>query len=455
MARFNGWYNNKTKLTITASIFDSKWDASGQIPERAVESGLITRFGAIDNTEGGNTSRTNISARLATKLKKNWELTNQLYYVRYGFNLFSNFTFFLEDPINGDQIRQKESRNILGSTNTLSKEWAIGKSTAITTLGAGVRYDDINDLELSRSIKRQYLSTIQKGSVDETNTYLYLDQHINLNPQIILNAGVRYDHFQFGYKDDNGPHRRLTAGIVSPKLNLTYNASPGISIFLNNSIGFHSNDARVSLDPDAENILPRVFGNDLGLTFKPVKHLLVKFTMWHLYSEQEFVYVGDAGIVEPSGKSRRIGVDLSARYQFASWLYADLDMNLTRARAIGEPKGEDHIPLAPSFTSIGGLTAKLKNGLDASLRYRFIDDRSANEFNSVVAPGYFLTDLVANYSFKNFEFFVSFENIFNVEWNEAQFDTESRLNFEPQSFSEIHFTPGTPRFLKGGISWRF
>jgi outer membrane receptor protein involved in Fe transport len=211
----------------------------------------------------------------------------------------------------------------------------------------------------------------------------------------------------------------------------------------------------VILDNSAKDILPKVYGTDFGVTLKPVKKLLLKTALWHLYSEQEFVYVGDAGIVEPGGKTRRMGVDISARYQFTNWLFGDLDLNYTKARVIGAVKGENYIPLAPAFTSIGGLSVKMKNGFSGSLRYRFMDDRPANEMNTVRAQGYFIADMVLGYAFKKFEFNISVENIFNREWREAQFDTESRLQFEPASVSEIHYTPGTPRFIKAAISFKF
>jgi len=167
------------------------------------------------------------------------------------------------------------------------------------------------------------------------------------------------------------------------------------------------------------------------------------------------VYVGDEGIVEPGGKTKRVGIDVSARYQFNSWLYGDLDLNYTKARTIAAAKGENYIPLAPSFTSIGGLSAKMKNGFSGSLRYRFMDQRPANEFNTVKAQGYFITDLLLTYNWKKIELTISTENIFNCKWREAQFDTESRLQFEPQPISEILYASGTPRYLKGGISFKF
>jgi outer membrane receptor protein involved in Fe transport len=177
--------------------------------------------------------------------------------------------------------------------------------------------------------------------------------------------------------------------------------------------------------------------------------------VWILDLDQEFVYVGDEGIVEPSGKTRRAGIDLSLRYEVFPWLFLDGDINLTRPKAKSEPEGLDYIPLAPTLTTIGGLSFEMKNGFNGTLRYRYIGDRAANEDNSVIAKGYFLTDAVVNYTKQKFEIGLSAENIFDVDWNEAQFDTESRLTDEPESVSEIHFTPGTPLFLKLKVCFFF
>lgn len=458
MVKYSAWFGNQSQLTVSASTFDSKWDASGQVPERAVQTGNISRFGSIDNSEGGNTSRSNFNIRFAKQWKNNWKTSDQFYYSRYHFNLYSNFTFFLDDAENGDEIQQRESRNIFGYHTSASKTWMLGSKKTITGLGGGFRFDDVKDLELSHVRKRQFINVVQKGDVKETNTFIYWDQQLELTNQLSINAGIRYDHFRFGYKDQlagKTGFRYQSRGIVSPKLTISYSPNSNIKLFLNNGIGFHSNDARVILSNEAGDILPRVYGTDLGLTSKPLKNLLLKVTAWHLYSEQEFVYVGDAGIVEPSGRTRRMGVDISARYQLNSWLYADADLNLTKARAIGENKGEDYVSLSPSLTSIGGLSAKFKNGFSGSLRYRFIDDRPANETYSVIAEGYFLTDAVLRYRFKKFEFTASVENIFNKKWKEAQFDTQSRLQSEPGPVSEIHYTSGALRFLKLGVQFDF
>jgi len=458
MGKYNAWFGNQSQLTLTASTFDSKWDASGQIPDRAIQGGMISRFGSIDNSEGGNTSRTNLNVRYATQGKDNWKTTNQFYYSRNHFNLYSNFTFFLNDPVNGDEINQRETRNIYGYTTTTSKSWMIGNKNAHTELGVGFRYDDVMGIELSKAVKRQFIDYLQKGDVKEFNGNVYWSQSIELNDRFSLNGGLRFDHFHFVYKDvlaaeTNFRHQQRS--IVSPKLNFAYSPSSIVKIYLNNGVGFHSNDTRVILNNDAKDILPKVYGTDLGVVLKPTKNLILKTAIWHFYSEQEFVYVGDEGIVEPSGKTRRMGVDVSARYQFTPWLFGDLDLNYTKARAINKLKGENYIPLAPSFTSIGGLSAIMKNGFSGAIRYRFMDHRPANEFNTVNAKGYLISDLSLVYASKKFELTISVENLFDQQWREAQFDTESRLQFEPQSFSEIHYTPGTPRYFKAGISFKF
>jgi outer membrane receptor protein involved in Fe transport len=133
-------------------------------------------------------------------------------------------------------------------------------------------------------------------------------------------------------------------------------------------------------------------------------------------------------------------------------LFADVNVNLAKPRSMEAQKGENYIPLAPSFTSTGGLNWQFKNGLNGSLRYRHMHDRPANSANSVVAKGYTVTDLSVNYTKKKYEIGLAIENLFNVQWNETQFDTESRLKDEPAPVSEIHFTPGTPFFARAKLA---
>ena len=183
---------------------------------------------------------------------------------------------------------------------------------------------------------------------------------------------------------------------------------------------------------------------------------MLNAAVWGLGLEQEFVYVGDEAVVEPSGRSRRYGVDFGVRYQLTDWLFANADINYTLARSIDEVDGQDFIPLAPDLTSGGGLTVRNLGKFSGGLNYRFVDDRPANEDNSIVAEGYFVTDFNVNYNFaKNWSFGLIIENLFDTEWNETQFATETRLQNEAEPVEEITFTPGTPFSLRGKLSVRF
>ncbi len=447
---------NEDNLSFGASFFTSRWDASGQIPTRAVESGIITRFGSIDNTEGGETSRANLFLKHVHSFSNGAYLTQQAYAVRYDFNLYSNFTFYLNDPLNGDQINQKESRMIYGyKTNYLSEGRFLRKDLT-TEFGAGLRLDDVNDIFLSNTVKREFLEDIQRGDVNEANVNVYINETLRLSEKWSVNAALRFDYFNFRYRDRlENTNNSTGKSIVSPKLNVNYQLNTNTQFYVRTGFGFHSNDARVVTQQSGPEILPRAYGVDLGVNTKLTDRLFLHVALWGLDLDQEFVYVGDEGIVEPSGKTRRTGVDLSLRYEILPWLFLDGDVNVTNPKSKEEPEGQDYIPLAPMVSSIGGLSFKMKNGINGTLRYRYIGDRAANEDKSVIAKGYFLADAVVNYTHQKFEVGLSAENIFDVDWNEAQFDTESRLIDEPESVSEIHFTPGTPLFLKLKVSFFF
>jgi len=445
-------------FSLQFSSFGSRWDASGQIPVRAVESGLIDRFGAIDDTEGGSTSRTNLTAKFIQTLPNGATLKNRLFYSHYEFNLFSNFTFFLENPVDGDQIEQKENRNLYGYQIDAEKRLDFNDFSLNNRLVAGFRYDQSNENQLSQTKnRREILNRLAYGDVDELNAYVAIDESIDLD-KLRINAGLRFDYFQFEYRDRLAPSfERLTEkkAIVSPKLNVLYTLSPKTQFYLKTGKGFHSNDTRVVVAQSGTEILPQAYGIDLGINWKPTSKLFINAALWTLFLEQEFVYVGDAAVVEPSGETFREGIDISARYQITDWLFADFDYNYTLAKSVDEPENANRIPLAPVSTSIGGLTFQHKNGFNGSLRYRYIADRPANEDNSVIADGYTILDLNLNYTLPNLEFGIAIENLLNSEWNEAQFETESRLFDEIEPVSEIHFTPGTPFFLKGRVTYSF
>ena len=445
---------DNSKVSVLASRFSSKWDASGQIPQRLVDSGVIGRFGAVDDTEGGETSRTNFNVIYVKPIDESTFFKANTFYSNYQFELYSNFTFFLEDPVNGDQIIQKENRNIYGLNSELSKKW----KKSLFQLGMGFRSDATSNSELSHTVNRKTtLQQIKLGDIDQTNMFTYLNAEFDFG-KLKVNPALRMDYFKFNYNDKLAPtydDQSESKTKFSPKLNFIYTQNNNFQVFLKSGFGFHSNDTRVVVEQSGKKILPTSFGADFGIIYKPFPKLLINSALWMLNLEQEFVYVGDAGIVEPSGKSSRKGIDFGLRYQLNDYLFFDADANYTYGRSSDEPNGQDYIPLAPDFTTTAGISLKNYKNWSGGLQYRYLKSRPANEDNSIVAKGYMVTDANINYEWNAMTFGVTVENLFNTEWNETQFATESQLQTETESVEEIHFTPGTPFFIKGKITYSF
>jgi hypothetical protein len=227
-----------------------------------------------------------------------------------------------------------------------------------------------------------------------------------------------------------------------------------VQLYIKTGKGFHSNDARVVIANQGYQILPAAYGADLGINWKPAPRLFLNAALWYIYLQQEFTYGSDYGdeSVTPGGKTVRKGIDFSGRYQIANWLYANANVNFARPRALDVPKGQDYLPTAPTFTSTAGLSFKFNNGFNGGISYRYLHDRPANEDYSLVAKGYFLTDLTANYTQKKYEIGISVENLFNQVWYESQVEYVSRLKYETAPVDEVSYTAGVPFFAKLKLS---
>jgi hypothetical protein len=443
----NGW------LSFSASTLYSKWNASGQIPDRAVSEGIIGFYGALDPNEGGVTSRTNANVQTLTTLHNGGLIKNQLYYSYYTFDLHTNFTFYLVDTINGDEIRQKEARNMFGYKGSYEHVGYIGSARLSSELGIQFRGDATNNSELAHTKDRYtLLNNIKLGDITEIGASAYVNETIRLNERFSINAGLRFDQLYYGYNnklaaDTLYPRTglyKVNDHSLNPKLSFYYNQSENLEFYLSLGKGFHSNDARSVVAAKGDLSLPGAYGADLGTVFKPVKNLIINAALWYITLDQENVYGGDGGSVEFSGKTKRVGFDFSARYQPAEYLFIDADLNYAHGRSVNDSKGQNYIPLAAVWTSTGGITYSKQAGFNGSLRYRFMGDRPANENNSLTAIGYFITDFVLNYTRKNYEIGLTINNILNTKWKETQFATETRLKSEAAPVDEVCFTPGTP-----------
>jgi len=455
------------KLSISASTFSTSWIPSGEIPERAVAAGTtaiddngnavklpiaaspINRFGTIDSAQSGKSTRTNALVKLSSDLKNNWSLENQLYYTRYTFQLHVNTTFFADDNDNGDLKYQNETRDMYGYNGKLSKRSYLGNATLTSTLGIGERQDRIyGQVYNSITHSGQLLESISAGDIKENNINAYIDETLETGKWLI-NAGARIDYLHFNVHDTS-----QNKAIISPKFNIQYTASEQIQFYLKAGKGFHSNNARAVIRNNGLQTLPAAYGADLGLNWKPIPHLYLNAAVWYLYLEQEFVYTDD-GTIAPGGRTRREGIDFSARYQLAKWLFADLNVNLAKPRLTGEANGANYLPLAPTFTSTGGLDFKFKNGINGGISYRYMHKRPGNENYTLTADGYYVTDLKVNYTRPKYEVGMSVENLFNTKWNEFEAEEVTQLRNESAPVDQMSFTPGTPFFAKLRVAFFF
>jgi hypothetical protein len=460
--KFNTRLGENSKLSLTLSTFSSKWRASGEIPNRAIEEGYIPdRFGVIDSGQGGNTNKTIANLRLTTYLGHNFTFENQAFYLHTYFNLFTNFTFYYVDPVNGDEFNQHEVRDVYGYNGKISHQNNFSNATLTSAAGLGFRYDATSPSWLAHSINGDnLLDYLQLGNIKEANGNGYLDETLETG-RWLFNVGLRFDYFNFYYQNRapetdsaaaiyNGVSTSRGRAAFSPKINIQYTVSDKVQLYIKTGKGFHSNDARVVIANQGYQILPAAYGADLGINWKAAPRLFINTALWAIYLQQEFTYGSDYGdeSVSPGGRTFRKGLDLSGRYQITDWLFGNLNLNFAIPRALDAPKGRDYLPTAPTFTSTAGLSFKFTNGFNGGISYRYLHDRPANEDYSLAALGYFLTDLTANYTQKKYEISISVENLFNQKWYESQVEYVSRLKNETTPVDEVSYTAGVPFFAK-------
>jgi outer membrane receptor protein involved in Fe transport len=488
-----------SKLTFSVGGFSTGWNASGQIPDRAVKKGLISRFGGIDNLEGGVTNRKNVNINYKYLSSNGSEFDVNSFFTQYNFKLYSNFTYFLLDTVNGDMIEQNEHRNMQGINVSYKFTTSWFGFRQLNKIGGGYR-GDLIDIQLWHSPNRIRMNDFTNDIIDEQNLNCWYQQEFIFSPKIRMVWGLRHDYFTFSKDDKAGssldtinnglPH---TTGIsfqsvFSPKLNFIISPVKNFDIFLNFGQGFHSNDARdavigsrvlelsdkwknerlsnsqidsrltkYNFDPAMRNTgtLPKATAGEIGLKSRLFNNLHLSLSGWYLYLDKEFVYSGDGGVAELSDPTQRLGIDAEARLSIISWLWADIDISTSKGTVKNLPEGQNHIPLAPSLTATGGISVVCEQGFNGSLRFRHLSNRPANEDNSVVALGHTLFNASLAYNYKQFTFTINGENLLNSEWNEAQFATETRLKGEAKGITELCYTPGNPRNFQLSIGYKF
>ncbi|MCB1231871.1 MAG: TonB-dependent receptor plug domain-containing protein, partial [Verrucomicrobiae bacterium] len=388
LQRWNGFFrylvgDEADYASFTLMGYDSAWDATDQVPRRAIESGLIDRLGYIDPTVGGNSHRYSLSADFQ-KTGDSGVTRGSVYAGTYQLDLYSNFTLFLEDPVNGDQFNQFDDRWFAGANVSHEFEGLIflDRDTDVT-IGMQTHHDWIDGVGLHKTSARQRLSTVREDDVYEASLSGFGDAEVHWNDWIRTQAGLRADlyYFDVDSKSLSANSGSEWDGIVSPKAGIVFGPWYESEFYLNGGLGFHSNDARgvtISRDPitgervDAVPALVQTQGAEFGIRTQLVPNLTSTLSVWYLHSDSELVYVGDAGNVEAGDASERYGVEWSNYWRPTPWLYVDTEFTATDSRftATGE-EIENSVPI--SFS--GGISVGQETGPFASLRARYFSPR--------------------------------------------------------------------------------
>ncbi len=458
------------KITATWMSYGSSWYGSGQIPARAVcgegEPGApppssygtpcLDHFGYVDPNEGGSTQR-HLGSVAYTYAGKDVDVSAMAYGMGYRFGLYSNFTFFDRSAVDGDEIEQTDGRVVFGGDVRVRRHAHVGRSTFQTTLGAQARFDSIEN-GLYDDDARTRLRTRIDASVAETSVAGWVEEDVKLLPWLRVLAATRVQRVDVSVDDRIAGTQSGTDGAfaILPKFLAVVTPNDHVSLFASWGRGFHSNDARgvVRAQAPARLITP-ANGWEVGARVTPVKGLVISATGFLMDLDSEQVWVGDEGTTEASGRTRRFGLELDARYRLAEWLYADASATFTSARYRDLPQGADEVPLAPRRTFSAGIGARRRFGdwtPFVSVRVRSIADRPANADASLTADGFTIVDANAGVRWKNVELGVDGQNLFDATWREVSFATTSRLAREPRAVTGIHYTAGWPLTVLGRLA---
>jgi TonB family protein len=447
-------------LQIGEMSYGGAWHGSGQIPARAVEQGIVSRFGSIDPDEGGYTQRHQVFVQYKVRPASNAELRAMAYVGKYNFNLFSNFTLYARDPDNGDEIEQIDRRIFYGGKLSYRVVHELGGVRFDTTIGGDGRSDDIHE-ELWDSLHRQQLAQVRGNDVHETMIGAFVNEEISPLKWLRADVGGRADMLAFAV--DNGFTPPGDAGAprsgvdsahqLSPKTSLVVSPlqeDPAqVDVYVNYGHGFHSNDVRGAFTPGAPvTPLARAIGEEIGARGRFFDRWDLAAAFWQLDLASENVWSGDEGTTSPSDPTNRHGIELETRFEITKWLAADLDVTFTRSQFSTDGANGGGLALAPKQTWSGGVSARHDAGPGVArggLRFYGIGDRPASDDGVLVAPGFTIFDLHAGYRLRRFDLAFDVENLFNADARSAQFATVGRLRTEPAIGAPIpaNFTCGS------------
>ncbi len=448
-----------SRFSLLGLAYHNTWDASDQIPLRAVSDGSLDRFAQVDSTLGGVSTRYSLSADW-TRLGGSSVQSLQLFGIRSALDLYSNFTYFLEDASRGDQFNQREHRTILGANATHKQQVVAMGSEHTITLGLQHRTDVIDGVGLFRTRARVRTGTIRQDDVVEGSSGLYLEAESRWHPRFRSVLGLRGDVLTFdvtsGLAANSG---QRTAGIVSPKLSLAFVPTASSELYVSGGYGFHSNDARgttITVDPvtgaPAARVDPlvRSRGAEIGLRLSPRSTWRSTVALWALTLDSELLFVGDGGTTEPTDGSRRSGITFANYYRPIPSLALDADVSFAKARLRGVSAGEDRIPGALERVVAAGATwTSPSERFTSSIRLRHFGAYPLVESDRVRARPTTLANAAASARVGGVRVQLSILNLLGTRASDIQYYYASRLAGEPAAgVEDVHFHPVEPRQLR-------
>jgi len=475
LEKFNGvgkWtFGDEARgLSLFASGYSADWNSTDQIARRAVRDDTIGRLGNLDDDLGGDTSRYTASARFWNGLENTTKA--QAYVSFYDFNLWSNFTYFLDDPVNGDEFQQVDERTVLGLEVTQDVSHSLAGLHLHHTFGTQVRHDSISDVGLYRSSERRPLSAVREDEVEVTTLGLFWKGETNLTGWMRAYVGLRGDLYWFEVDAQTLPENggNESDGIVSPKVGLVFGPWASSEVYLNYGRGFHSNDGRgttirrdpVSGDPvDAVDPLVATQGAEIGARTTWLPGLQSTLALWWLELDSELLFIGDAGNTEATRPSQRYGLEFANFWSPLDWLTLDTDITFTESEFTNSDPAGDKIPGAIDTTVAAGAAVAFDNGLFGSLRLRHFGGAPLIEDGSVNSSSTTLVNMQAGWEWRAFPwgdltFTLDALNLLNSRDNDITYFYGSRLPGEPdEGVEDIHFHPVEPFMLRGSLAWRF
>ena len=455
--RINGFLkyfqqSGQDTFSLTAMGYDGDWDSTDQIPKRLIDSGQIDRLGNIDDSVRGESSRYSLMGAWDRDLSDG-RLHADFYVGKYDLNLFSNFTYFQNDPTNGDQFEQEDGRWFLGGE--LRREWDLGDKNNLT-IGLQTRHDLIDGVGLYNTTETVRTSAVRVDDVYESTLGVYAMANYQVNDWFRVQPGLRADAFHFDVESDNPANSGTeNDAIVSPKLSLIFGPWADTEFYANAGIGFHSNDARgVTLSADAVDPLVRTYGFELGTRTEAIPDVVSTLALFYLHSDSELLYVGDAGSSEAGPATERFGVEWATYWRPNEWLTFDHEITLSEGKLL-DVGGDDEIPGAVPFTMDTGITIGKNEGFFGSLRSRYFAPRPLIEDGSVDSRQSWQVNGRIGYRKNDWEIALDCLNLLDRQDNDIEYYYESRLSTELVGVEDIHLHPAEPRTFRISLTRRF